>query len=63
MVSIAAMTFIVLGDEIWSRQIHRPKFVARAFLPLARIQLQIRLLLQKSFISIGDTSKVIVVKW
>ena len=34
----AAMTFIVLGDEIWSPQIHRPKFVARAFSPIARIQ-------------------------
>ena len=29
---------IVLGDEIWLPQIHRPKFVARAFPPNALIQ-------------------------
>ena len=31
-------TFIVLGDEIWSPQIRRPKFVAWAFPPLSCIQ-------------------------
>ena len=37
-VPTTAMTFIVLGDEIWSSQIHRPKFIARAFPPIAHIQ-------------------------
>ena len=56
------MTFVVLGDGIWSPQIHRSKFVARAFPPLARVQFETHRLLQKGFISIGDIGKVIVVK-
>ena len=38
LVPTAAITFIALGNEIWSPQIHCPKFIARAFPPLARIQ-------------------------
>ena len=38
LVPTAAVTFIVLGDEIWSPQIHHSKFVARTFSLLARIQ-------------------------
>ena len=63
LVPTAAMTFIVLGDEIWSPQIHCPKFVTRAFPPLARIQFYTHRLPQKGFISIGDISKFIVVQW
>ena len=35
---VPTAAFIVLGDKIWSPQVHRPKFVARPFPPLARIQ-------------------------
>ena len=38
LVPTAAMTFIVLGDEIWSPQLHHPKFVARAFPPISCIR-------------------------
>ena len=53
----AAMSFIVLGDEIWSPEIHRPKFVARAFPSFALTHR----LLQKGFVLIVDISKVTVV--
>ena len=38
LVPTVAITFVALGDEICSPQIHRPKFVARAFPPIAHIQ-------------------------
>ena len=51
-----------LGRPNYVAQIHRPKFVARAFPPLTCIQCKTHRLLQKIFISIGDVSKVIGVK-
>ena len=38
LVLTAAMTFIILGEEIRSPQIHYPKFAARAFLPTVHFQ-------------------------
>ena len=35
LVPTAGITFVALSDEIWSPQIHRSKFVARAFPPIA----------------------------
>ena len=34
LVPTAAVTFVTFGDEVWSPQIHHPKFVPRAFPPI-----------------------------